>query len=199
MINCTEESFKKSTKDHKMHIIRDEGVHRHIRFKKPRTVCYSFDLITWPGHLCITGDCGTYVFQRTEDMFSFFRGNPRQKERLYINPGYWGEKLLSIGTNAGYKEFDEDVFKKRVADHFEQWKEHKDLTSSQSRSLWEALESTVLSYMMDGEVQAYQSISEFEYEGFQFEDFFDAGGTETYAFHYLWCLYAIVWGIQQYD
>ena len=32
-----------------------------------------------------------------------------------------------------------------------------------------------------------------------FTDFFDGGGTTRYNFHYLWCLYAIVWGIQKYD
>lgn len=27
----------------------------------------------------------------------------------------------------------------------------------------------------------------------------DDGGTEIYTFHYIWCLFAIVWGISQYD
>jgi hypothetical protein len=44
-----------------------------------------------------------------------------------------------------------------------------------------------------------QLTNEFQYDGFVFEDFFDGGGTERYTFHYLWCLYAINWGISQYD
>ena len=137
MNECTEDRFLKDVSDHQMAVILDDETNRHIRFRKPGTICYGFDLITWPGHLCIAGDCGTYVFSHIKDMFGFFRagdwwGKKERKETLFINPVYWGEKLRSIGTNAGYKEF--------------------------------------------------------------------AGGvTERYTFHYIWCLYAIAWGIQQYD
>ena len=51
--------------------------------------------------------------------------------------------------------------------------------------------------------EAYRAVSDFSHEignrVFEFVDFFDGGGTETYTARYLWCLYAIVWGIQQYD
>lgn len=204
MSECTEDRFLDDVTDHQLTVIRDDGIARHIRFRQPGTICYGFDLITWPGHLCITGDCGTYVFQRIEDMFEFFRTDPKYalshpERKLFINAGYWGEKLLSIGTNAGYKEFDEDHFKERVIKYFNDWKEYKEPATEQAEELWKEIDDQVLSRIDDGDIYAYQAAYDFEHEGFQFEDFFDGGGTERHTFHYLWCLYAIAWGIQQYD
>ena len=49
---CTEQRFLTDAAQHEMTIIRDDGVHRHIQFKRPGTRCYQFDLIRWPGYLC---------------------------------------------------------------------------------------------------------------------------------------------------
>jgi len=201
---CEEQQFLKDISSHEMTIIRNDDVDRHIRFSRPGSSCYRFDLITWSGHLCITGDCGTYVFQRIHDMFEFFRMdkhdfNHRPDRLLNINPSYCGEKLLSIGTNAGYKEFDDELFKKEVREYFDEWKDSCSKPSHEIAELWEEIESQVLNCVCDGEHEAYRAVYYFEHDGFQFQDFFDGGGTERYTFHYLWCLYAIVWGIQQFD
>lgn len=199
MYQCSEEQFLKNTAEHQMTVLREDGVDRHIRFRKPGTVCYGFDLITWPGHLCITGDCGTYVFARINDMFGFFRMDPQEhKEGLSINPGYWGEKLLAIGTNAGYREFDEEKFKERVKEHFDEWVEYRCLDTDAAGDLWERIEEEVLHHT-DNEHEAYDAVYTFHHGDFSFIDFFDGGGTQRYTFHYIWCLYAIAWGIQQYD
>lgn len=135
---CTEELFLKYTVDHSMEILRDNGCARHLKFSNSGSSVYGFDLITWPGYLCIAGDCGTYIFARNQDMFEFFRMSDddfnhflEKNKGLSINPKNWSEILKSIST-VGYKEI-------------------------------------------------------------------DAGGTENFKFHYIWCLYAIVWGIQKYD
>ena len=62
-IHPTEQEFLNDVRGHAMTILRDDGVHRHLRFKKPGSGTYWFDLITWPGTLCIDGDMGTYVFR----------------------------------------------------------------------------------------------------------------------------------------
>src|SRR5690348_13144744 len=99
--NC-EQWFLKDVSTHEMIVIRDDGANRHIRFKRPGTSCMYFDLITWPGYLCYTGDMGTYVFSRLEDMFEFFRTdrdyNKRKGRELSINPKYWGEKLQAVDS-----------------------------------------------------------------------------------------------------
>jgi hypothetical protein len=51
-----------------------------------------FDVVTWPGHLSISGDMGCFVFTRVDDMFTFFRGHEDAP-----NLGYsakWGEMTL---------------------------------------------------------------------------------------------------------
>lgn len=60
----TESTFLREVSQHSMTVIRDDGVNRHLRFRRPETNCMGFDLITWAGHLCYTGDMGTYVFSR---------------------------------------------------------------------------------------------------------------------------------------
>jgi hypothetical protein len=191
MTQCTEERFLSDTENHVMTVLRADGVDRHLRFRRPGTIAYGFDLLTWPGHLCITGDCGTYVFARTPDMFTFFRAE-------HINPGYWGEKLLSIGTNTGFREFDKEEFKERVREHFDTWWAERDDPKGRA-ACWEAVKDDVLNQIYDGEHNAYRAVQDFQHGKFYFQDFFDAGPTERYTFHFEWCLRAIVWGIQQHD
>jgi hypothetical protein len=45
----------------------------------------------------------------------------------------------------------------------------------------------------------YMAVTEFEWDNQQyFTDFFEHS-LEDYTFHYIWCCYALVWGIRQYD
>lgn len=60
--------FLRDIQEHELTVIRDDGVYRHLRFQKPGTSVMYFDLITWPGHLCFTGDMGSYLFSRVRDM-----------------------------------------------------------------------------------------------------------------------------------
>lgn len=81
---CTEKRFLGDVAKHQMTILRDDGVNRHVRFKQPNSSNMFFDLITWPGCLCYTGDMGTYVFRRLEDMFEFFRTD---REHQHLKDG----------------------------------------------------------------------------------------------------------------
>lgn len=199
---CTEEKFLSNVKDHSIEIIKYDGVHRHIKFSNNGSSVYRIDLITWPGCLCIRSDCGTYVFSRTHDMFEFFRTDERDfnhnKHGLSINPGYWGEKLLSIDRHRGYEEFDAEIFRKRVKDHFESYIE-PELEEVDAVDAWQAINEKVLTEADNGEHYAYDAINNFNYNGISFIDFFDSGGTESYTYNYIWCLYAIDWGIKKYD
>jgi len=71
----TAERFKRDTKDHEMTVLHEDGLYRHLRFRKPAGGYseYWFDLVTWPGVLVIRGDMETFAFSRTEDMLAFFR------------------------------------------------------------------------------------------------------------------------------
>lgn len=215
--NEIETHFLSDVSSHQMEVIRDDGASRHIRFKTPGTVCYFFDLITWPGSLCITGDCGTYVFQRLTDMFEFFRTDRthrRDPSKLAINLQYWTEKLVAVdgGRRGGnVKEFDPDAFTKVINEYRVQWmrdaKESGTLDKENRRLLWESVDDQVLFNLEDGGDRAQMAAYDFNYdpsggsrsrESWSFTDLFEHDFTE-YTHSIVWNCYALAWGIEQYD
>lgn len=207
--SCPIEQFIKDTAQHTMTVIRDDGVHRHLHFRKPRPAGseYWFDLITWPGTLCIDGDMGTYVFKRIEDMFEFFRTDRnyalRNGFQLGINPSYWGEKLQSVSRfGEGFMEFSEQRFRDAVKQEFDTWVE-SELPSEETKSaLWKELENNVLSCASDGHIRAVDAALAFESDDdkveFEMREFWEHR-LEDYTFHFIWCCYAIAWGVKAYD
>jgi hypothetical protein len=200
MSNLTETQFLSGVKNHVMIVIRDDGIHRHIRFKDPETSCYHFDLITWPGYLCYTGDMGTYVFQRLTDMFEFFRTNRecknRNGEKLYVNLSYWGEKLQSVDRGDGYRNFSDEKFRENVMS----WIEDRGLNGKLGHGLRDELESEVLSCAEHGgRDEAYGAAANFKYNDKEiFTDFWEVD-SDDYSHRFLWCCFALAWGIEQYD
>lgn len=179
----TIESFLRDVARHQIEIIRDEDMHRHVRFRRPGTIVCGFDLITWPGHLCYTGDMGTYIFSRIPDMFAFFRNSEE------IDPCYWGEKLLAIDRHCGFKRYDPDTFRQRIAEALD--------SAEASDEVRGEVERQVLIHA-DEERDAMRAAYEFEHNRFRLQDFWEYDCTK-YTFHYIWCCRAIVWGIGQYD
>lgn len=201
--DCTEQRFLSDVASHEIHVLHDDGVHRHIRFKRPQTRCYSFDLITWPGYLCYTGDMGTFVFERLEDMFEFFRtdrvhSNARGDTRFAINPSYWGGKLQAIDCQDGYKNFSMEAFAAAVKDDFDIYTESEEgLSQKDKDDLWSDVLGTVL-YAED-KCSAVEAIRRFRHHehGDIFTDF--EHDTSEYSLRFIWCCYALAWGIQKYD
>lgn len=205
---CSEDQFLKDAAKHVMTVIRDDGVHRHLRFRKapPAGSEYWFDMITWPGSLCIDGDMGTYVFRRLDDMFEFFRTDreylERQGRKLGINPQYWGDKLQATANHGGHKEFSPAMFKEAVKSEFDAWIESEEPTDEAKTALWEELTDRVLSTTDYGSHEAIKAAIEFEPDDgevmFEMRDFWDHR-LDDYTFHFIWCCYAIAWGVKTYD
>jgi hypothetical protein len=222
---CTQERFLKDAGKHTMTVIQDDGIHRHLGFRKPSPAGseYWFKLITYPGELVITGDMGTCVFRRLEDMFEFFRADQKHHEKtgqddtLGINPQYWGRKLQAF-PKEGYKQFSAETFRANVKESFDNWVESnkpyaddncEDCTKAQREAfdtakadLLRALEDEVLNCADDGETRALDAASNFrwgqgEWE-FEIQDIWEWDCKE-YTFHFIWSCYAIAWSIQQYD
>lgn len=206
---CTEERFLQDVADHRMTIIRDDGVHRHIRFSKPETVCMHFDFITWPGYLCYTGDMGTYVFRRLEDMFEFFRKHPSDKATLPISPSYWEEKTEAVdrsGDEGRTREYSAEMFKASVREWVADMA--AGMGEEERTELLEAIEFDVLDSAEYGEEVARKAVYDFEWK--QKDEFGELKETDVFpdfqgqsfrefTYRYLWCCYALVWGIRQYD
>jgi hypothetical protein len=161
-----------------------------------------FDLITWPGYLCYTGDMGTYVFCRLNDMFEFFRTDREHMrledgETLAINPSYWGEKLQAIDRGDGYRRYSHEKFIRIVNERVEQYIEDEELNDEQAQELRDAVESEVLD-CDESEDVAHRAARDFEHEGFEFSDFWEYD-LKDYTFRFMWCCYAIAWGVKKYD
>jgi hypothetical protein len=187
-------SFQRTTASHTMKIHLDSGLYRHVEFSRAGSMDHRFDLHTWPGYLCITGDCGSFVFTRLSDMFSFFRGDPEGD--LKINEGYWAEKLEAVDKCDGYKEYARELFEEAIKDIVADW----DYPSEEARAEeWEEILDEVLGRGENG-YTAMEAATEFKSEH-QYHDFADFWETtlDQPTYRYLWCLYAIVWGIRMYD
>lgn len=186
------ERFKNSVIEHEMIVVRNDGLHRHLTFKSPRTYNNHFHITTWPGYLAISGDIGCYVFARLPDMFQFFRGNG-------INPSYWGEKLQSIERNGGYVEFSEELFHEAIKSDFDQWSFDDD---EQKAKAWAELQDSDLSE--DGNPESLENAIQMALDykcpvtGNRFNDFWDHG-LEDYTFRFLWCCHAIRWAVGEVD
>lgn len=100
------EQLLRETAGHQMQILHRDGLYRHLRFARPGTRLWHWDLITWPGSLAIRGDIGEgLIFTRATDMLGFFdHGQPDG----HIDPGYWAGKL-DLGCRA-VREFSAERF-----------------------------------------------------------------------------------------
>jgi hypothetical protein len=219
--------FLKDISEHRMTVLHEDGPYRHIRFRKPQSINMWFDLVTWPNVLTIGGDMGTWTFSRVEDMFTFFRHRQKRlrdsrcncpvcgrlTSDLKINPSYWAEKLQhgNYTGRDGAKVWDQDTFQARLLDNL---KDHFEDEPEKLAEVKAAVEEDVFR-PHDGDGPhlmrhaAYEFTHEFEEDSgksheerkrnqFQFEGM-DIPSGMIYSYHFLWCLYAIVWGIQQWD
>lgn len=124
------EGFTKQTEHHGLRVLRDDGLYRHLRVQAPGTRMWSWDVITWPGHLATAGDIADgYMFTRELDMIEFFAFGGRGADHYYsdgapsIDVRYWAEKLCG-GRSMDVKKYDADLFLQQVREHLE---EHEEL------------------------------------------------------------------------
>lgn len=192
MRECTEELFLKDIASHQMTIIRDDGVHRHVRFKKPNSGDMHFDIVTYPHYLVYSGDMGCFVFSRINDMFEFFRMRHREPSaRLQINESYWSEKLEAADIPDGYERFATEQLTNHVNDWLDEVEADDDLR--------ERAQDEILSYVDDGEMCARDAMMSFKHDKrHPFQDSWECRFTE-YTFRFTWCCYALAWAIRQYD
>lgn len=180
--------FAGDVAEHEMTVLRDDGLYRHVRFKKPGTISLYFDLITWPGCLTIHGDMGTWTFSRIEDMFSFFAGSGR------IDLRYWHEKIQ--GERDGAKEWSPEMFRQHVTERYND-DAKSDPEAPYLKDLWVAITEDLLT-QADDEHAARSALYEFQGPGdYEFTDSWE-WGLMDYTYHFIWCCYAIRWGVEKY-
>ncbi len=185
--------FERETADHQLTVMRDDGIYRHLRIQEPGSGAYWFDLITWPGCLTVTGDCGTFVFARIQDMFEFFE-SPHGR----INPHYWSEKLRAP-DHRHVKAYAHEAFERRVRDWARDFCD--DFGGADGliypSLLTGALDREVLDNWTDTEDEARDRLE-------QLQDLLDQNldawewDLRDWDWQFLWCCTAIVDGIRRY-
>lgn len=191
--------FERDIASHEMEVIRDDGVNRHLRFKRPGTMCMQFDLLTWPGYLCYTGDMGTFVFTRLADMFQFFRREPGERQ-YRIDFRYWAEKVEGADKSDHVQSFSDERFRADVRDFFEQATEDADEWSTEAKAeLWQRIVDEVLLELDDdGEHGAWVALRRFDHDGHWFFQDWERSCRE-FSHRFLWCCHALAWAIPVYD
>ncbi len=168
-------------RDYKMEVILDNGLHRYLKFTNNGRWDGHFFITTWPNHLCISGDMGTFVFSRIEDMMYFFKGEG-------VNPSYWSEKIKAETLfGGGYREFNFEKFEKYIKEKLEPLLSEECADYVDKEEVQEALE-------------ALESTEEDEYGAVDFMRSLNISGVdscdwswdfEEYTFHYLFACHAI--------
>ncbi len=203
--------FANDTREHAMTVLHDDGLYRHLRFKRPGTGLGHFDLITWPWHLTVGGDRDWYTFSREEDMFTFFRAHGHQHG---INPGYWAEKSVHVGGRRACKEYS----RLRLDGHVDE-------ILMEAEAYWPGIGAAWAEHLEDYDVEyeapAREALDSFRFRAdapqqvvllpgdtaprapvrvrtFQFSDTWEWDLTD-WDFHFLWSAHAIRFGIAQYD
>ncbi|MBX9150041.1 hypothetical protein [Rhodococcus qingshengii] len=188
------EWFDRDTAEHQMTILHDDGVYRHVRFAQPGTSMMHWDLVTWPGHLCIDGDLDSFTFSREHDMFGFFA-----MDRGRINPHYWAEKITNRSVQT--RVYEPDKAKARIIEAF---LEQRHLMSAPAGPAWRSLREEVLDeFTLGDESLIRDALARWSFtdvdssERWEFSDTWEWDLRE-WDYHYLMACYAIAWGIQKY-
>jgi hypothetical protein len=187
--------FQRDIATHQIEIRHNDGLYRHIVFKRPDTVCMAFSLTTTPGRLIYAGDMGCFVFERVTDMFDFFRSRAGHRDP---NLGYWHEKLVAI-DRCGSQENSVDRFRDNLKSY-----DTAELTEAQQQAVAVFITEACGTYEEEGPDAAYRLVRDFELEDDRphhrefFTDFFEHSD-RVYSIRYEWACHAIQWGVQQYD
>lgn len=183
--------FARDSADHVMTVLLDSGLHRHLRFRKPGTGMYWYEVVTWPGALVIRGDMGTFVFSRLDDMFEFFRGHR-------INPQYWAEKEIS---GAETRRFDMDYAARYIREHVADLDDQYE--PDDVALIRQAVEEVIRDFDFGDSHGAHTLIRDMRVDlsdgqTFEFYDTWEWNLTD-WTVQFLWCCHAIVAAIRQYD
>jgi hypothetical protein len=196
----TLESFLKDVETHELTVNLDQGVFRDLTISRPNTSSYHYNITTRSGYLIITGDMGSFVFQRLTDMFDFFRSDSKGYR---INDGHWEEKLEAVCRRGGAKSFSSERVEEVLLEELNQFKQDLSCSVSDKRKFNSAKEEIdrLISIASDSEYDFYAEVSNWDSDsagGMRLDDWWEWDFRE-YTYHYIWCLYAIVHAIKLYD
>lgn len=173
-------------KDHAITILHQHGLYRHYRCQKPGTWVLGFDVVTWPGSLCYTGDMGEYLYQRTDDMIAFMRGSA-------MSYSYVAEKC--VAHDGRLKEWSEERFREVLAERLAESAEDggEFTVVRHGGSVKESVAEKIVEIEQEyGNYQSRHDAEKAMYESGLW-DGADMPSCEVWTVHFLWCLHALDW------
>lgn len=191
MANPTKEDFLSQVENHKLTIVKDDGLHRHLILSSG-SFNRRYEIVTFPGYLVYVGDMGDFVFRRLEDMFQFFRGTE-------INPDYWSDKLEAVDRRGGgYHEFSAKRFIEVIKDDFENYWDFE--TPQKRKVARKHLEEEMEWWNLESQDSSLSSAMDYKcpISKNEFTDLWEHDYTE-YTYSFIWACYAIQWAIEKYD
>ncbi|MCS6179784.1 hypothetical protein [Shewanella baltica] len=200
MTHPTRTSFLSDVAEHQLTILKDDGVFRHMVLSQG-SFEHRFEITTWPQHLCISGDMGCYVFSRVQDMFCFFR---QSGDDWGVNASYWEEKVLAECKTDGTREFDAKEADQRLEQFLQWFVEGLDPTNEEEAEAINSATNAVKEFTQNREnaewdvVYRLNNWDEEDAGGMTLDDFWD-GWKDRFTYRFIWCCYAIVFAIRQYD
>lgn len=173
--------FIQDTARHQLTVLHDQGLYRHLRWAVPGSGINAVEITTIPGALFVSGDMGSWSFQRhgTDDLLrtGFFTGGPRY--------GYWASKCEAADRRVGLREFSPEALKATVDSYIEDW---ADGDESARFNLGQETETILEAETVE---DAFERLAGFSYAGLHFDDVDDASVTE-FTFQYRWICRALV-------
>jgi hypothetical protein len=200
--------FYKETQGHRLTILHDDGLYRHLRMRNPKDSAFWYDLITWEGNLVFRGDGTSYAFARDPDMFEFFRRGFHGGQ-IHVNADYWAEKLTSDRDSVhGYQD---DLFEKRLQEFVDEYAE--DMDEETEKRFREAVKDHLELNPYQTANDAIRTLDEFEFYTDESKEFdykhqadvtFDESWEwvihcKKHEWWFVWALYGIVHAIHEYD
>lgn len=191
--------FASETAGHELTVLHDDGLYRHLRIAAPGTGIWSWELITWPGYLTITGDIGAgFTFRADNDMAPWFLASQRPNLR------YWAEKLIGRHHRSAIA-FDEDTLHDTAVSEINGWElsdTDREAATVQLDDAWDAAwqhteheyRGIIDEYVFEATITNRTVISGSE---FRFPDSSEMAG-ESFTRPYLLACNAILHGLRLY-
>ena len=192
----SKEHFENSVKNHELKILHDSGLYRYLIIANPQNNNMYYEVVTYPGHLVISGDMGSCTFSIIPDMFDFFR-----TENLSINLGYWNEKAVSKSIFGENLEYDNEAFSRLLERWLEEWVEEESPSKEEKEEVKEEIKDAV--FLVDTEEQAFNFLYDVDEDSplakILDQDFWEYANFKKSTGYQEWRLYAINHAIRLYD
>lgn len=169
--------------NHVIEALKMDGLYRHWRCQEPDNFNRYFEIVTWPGSICFTGDMGEYLFQRCPDMVLFMR-------RSALSYQYAAEKC--VANDGRLRKWEEGIFRETLAEVLDGAKQELgDSGDEEDFSAFNSIREKIEE--IESEFSVYESEHDAIRAMYELDLWDEIPDCKCLTYHFLWCLHAIKW------